>query len=163
MDGRPTLVLNAETSAQLAVLALLGPDEFAAVGDRAEPGTALLSISGLLERPGVYEIPTGTPVGVPLISGGAPANGWVLTRGLTGSWIELELLRRLPFATSALGARRASRGVGSLVVMGGIEAPGTGCVLAETARILSYLADESAGRCARACSACRRSPPTWRH
>src|ERR1700734_2716613 len=42
----PTLLSNASTFAQLAVLALLGPERFAAVGPPDEPGTVLLSVSG---------------------------------------------------------------------------------------------------------------------
>ena len=42
----PTLLSNAATFAQLAVLALLGPERFAAVGTPEEPGTVLLSVGG---------------------------------------------------------------------------------------------------------------------
>src|SRR5213592_686074 len=42
----PTLLSNASTFAQLAVLALLGPERFAAVGTPEEPGTVLLSVGG---------------------------------------------------------------------------------------------------------------------
>src|SRR5882757_7703298 len=42
----PTLLSNAGTFAQLAVLALLGPERFAAVGTPEEPGTVLLSVGG---------------------------------------------------------------------------------------------------------------------
>src|SRR5438876_734570 len=43
----PTLLSNASTFAQLAVLALLGPERFAAVGTPEEPGTVLLSVGGI--------------------------------------------------------------------------------------------------------------------
>src|SRR5208282_289985 len=42
----PTLLSNASAFAQIAVLALLGPERFAAVGVPEEPGTVLLSVSG---------------------------------------------------------------------------------------------------------------------
>src|ERR1700753_1714128 len=47
----PTLLSNAATFAQVAVLALLGPERFAAVGVSDEPGTVLLSVSGSARRP----------------------------------------------------------------------------------------------------------------
>jgi NADH:ubiquinone oxidoreductase subunit F (NADH-binding) len=56
----PTMLSNASTFAQVAVLALLGPDRFAAVGVPDEPGTVLLSVSGSAKRPAVVECPTGT-------------------------------------------------------------------------------------------------------
>src|ERR1700719_684594 len=46
VDNLPTLLSNASTFAQLAVLALLGPERFAAVGTVDEPGTILLSVGG---------------------------------------------------------------------------------------------------------------------
>ena len=48
----PTLLSNASTFAQLAVLALLGPERFAAVGMPEEPGTVLLSVGGSAAQPG---------------------------------------------------------------------------------------------------------------
>src|ERR1700729_2199115 len=41
IGGRPTLLCNAETFAQLAVLAMLGPEGYATTGDPAEPGAVL--------------------------------------------------------------------------------------------------------------------------
>ncbi len=141
VDGAPTMVLNAETSAQLAVLAMLGPAGFATVGDPGEPGTAVLSVSGRVARPGTYEIPTGTAIGIPLLAAGAPGSGWALVGGLAGRWVEVERLGRTAFSGAALQAAGLSRGVGSIVVLG------DGCLLVETAGILGYLARESAGRC----------------
>jgi NADH:ubiquinone oxidoreductase subunit F (NADH-binding) len=43
---RPTLLSNTETFAQLAVLALAGPEGYASTGTPAEPGTVLLSVGG---------------------------------------------------------------------------------------------------------------------
>src|SRR5256714_8497887 len=59
----PTLLSNAGTFAQLAVLALLGPERFAAVGTPEEPGTVLLSVGGSAAHPAVVEVPTGVPLG----------------------------------------------------------------------------------------------------
>lgn len=141
VGGSPTLVANAETMAQLAVLNRIGPAAFAAVGTADEPGTALVSIGGRVTQPGVVEIPTGTLLADPLAGAGAPRHGWALVGGLAGGWIELDALRRLPFSTAALRGARLPRGVGS------ITAIGEGCILTETAGILDYLAAASAGRC----------------
>ena len=62
VDNLPTLLSNASTFAQLAVLALLGPERFAAVGTPEEPGTILLSVGGSAAHPAVVEVPTGLPL-----------------------------------------------------------------------------------------------------
>src|ERR1700678_959737 len=62
VDDLPTLLSNASTFAQLAVLALLGPERFAAVGTPEEPGTILLSVGGSAAHPAVVEVPTGIPL-----------------------------------------------------------------------------------------------------
>src|SRR3974390_824976 len=62
VDDLPTLLSNASTFAQLAVLALLGPERFAAVGALEEPSTGLLSVGGSAAQPAVVEVPTGVPL-----------------------------------------------------------------------------------------------------
>ena len=61
--NRPTLLSNAETFAQLAVLAMVGPEGYASAGTAAEPGTVLLTVGGAVTRPAVVEVPTGLPLG----------------------------------------------------------------------------------------------------
>src|ERR1700759_1237784 len=61
VGGLPPLLSNAETYAQLAGLALLGPERYASVGMPEEPGKVLLSVSGSAARPPVVEGPTGVP------------------------------------------------------------------------------------------------------
>ena len=56
VDGEPVLVQNVETLAHMALIARHGGDWFGQVGTPEDPGTALLTLSGAVERPGVYEI-----------------------------------------------------------------------------------------------------------
>ncbi len=58
--GRPTVVNNVETLCYAAAILEHGGDIVSHSGD--EPGWKLLSISGDCARPGIYEIPLGTPV-----------------------------------------------------------------------------------------------------
>ena len=61
--GLPTLLSNAETYAQLAIAARLGPWEYNAVGMPEEPGTVMLTVGGCAAtgRPW-WRCPTGTPL-----------------------------------------------------------------------------------------------------
>ncbi|HAM36289.1 MAG TPA: NADH-quinone oxidoreductase subunit NuoF [Elusimicrobia bacterium] len=60
--GRPTVVHNVETLSMLPHIALRGGEWFAGLGTAKSGGTALFSVSGHVERPGVYEFPMGTPL-----------------------------------------------------------------------------------------------------
>jgi NADH:ubiquinone oxidoreductase subunit F (NADH-binding)/NADH:ubiquinone oxidoreductase subunit E len=61
---RPTLVSNVETFAWAPAIVLDGGDWFASTGIRGCRGSRLFSVSGDVHRPGVYEVPNGTPLGV---------------------------------------------------------------------------------------------------
>ncbi len=142
VDGRPTLVDNAETLAQLALLARFGPQWFAGVGTPAEPGTCLVTIGGAVPRPGVVEVPNGAPLREVLACAGALPTGWALLGGVSGRWIDLQQFADIPYSTAALAAAGLTRGVGSIVLL-----PNGGCILTETARILAFQAHASARQC----------------
>jgi [NiFe] hydrogenase diaphorase moiety large subunit len=59
---QPTIVNNVETFASAALIALNGGDWFAAIGTRQSSGTKILSVSGDVARPGIYEYPFGVSV-----------------------------------------------------------------------------------------------------
>jgi len=142
VGGLPTLLSNAETFAQLAVLALLGPDAYASVGTRDEPGTVLLTVGGSAVRPAVVEVPTGIPLGVVLdICGARPAEG-VLVGGYHGKWLPRDLAYDVPVSRAGLEAVGGALGAGIVLPLG----EGT-CPVGEVARIARYLAKESSGQC----------------
>ncbi len=60
--GRPTVVNNVETIAAVVPIVLNGGDEYAKVGIGRSTGTKLISASGHINKPGVYEIELGLPV-----------------------------------------------------------------------------------------------------
>src|SRR5205807_7073315 len=60
--GRPTLIQNPETLAQLALVARFGSGWYRELGTVADPGSALVTISGAVAAPGVYELAFGTPM-----------------------------------------------------------------------------------------------------
>jgi NADH:ubiquinone oxidoreductase subunit F (NADH-binding) len=144
VDARPTLVNNVETLAHLALIARYGDRWFRSAGTPAAPGTMLVTISGAVARPGVYEIELGTPLGSVLMCAGGPTERLqaILTGGFFGSWLPVEAAWHLPITQSDVKAAGGALGAGILIAL-----PDTACGLAETARVVRYLADETAGQC----------------
>ncbi len=60
--GCPTVVNNVETIAAVVPIVMMGGDEYAKIGIGRSTGTKLISASGHINKPGVYEIELGLPV-----------------------------------------------------------------------------------------------------
>ncbi len=96
--GRPTVVDNVETFAAAAKIALHGGAWFAAQGTPQSTGTKLLSISGDVARPGIYEYPFGVTVRQILADCGAEDPYAVQISGPSGSTISWkEFDRKIAF------------------------------------------------------------------
>jgi NADH:ubiquinone oxidoreductase subunit F (NADH-binding) len=144
LGGKPTLVQNVETLAHLALIARYGASWFRGVGTAAEPGSMLVTVLGAVNEPGVHEIAIGTPVGEVLsLAGGASAPlDALLLGGYFGSWADADAAAPLPFSAAGLAPLGAGIGAGLIAAL-----PADACGLAEMARVVRYLADESAGQC----------------
>jgi NADH:ubiquinone oxidoreductase subunit F (NADH-binding) len=143
-SGRPTVVSNAETVAQLAVIARIGPVAWNALGAPSSPGPRLVTLVGAVSRPGrVVELTGPGTIGDLLAADGVMAPpAAVLIGGFAGTWILGEEAWQTPFTRGALDCVGASPGCGLIGVL-----PHDACALNETARIVRYLAGESAGQC----------------
>ena len=141
---RPTAVNNVETLAHLAMIARYGHTWFREAGTPAAPGTTLATVSGAIARPGVCEIELGTPIGEVLMQAGGPAERpqAVLVGGYFGTWLPAEVAWPVAMSHPGLRSVGGAMGAGILVVL-----PESSCGLAETARVVRYLADEGAGQC----------------
>ena len=142
--GRPTLVSNVETLALLALIARRGPQWFRAAGTVDAPGTMLLTVGGAVHAPGIVEAGHGTPlVDVLALAGGPSAHlQAVLLGGYHGTWLTTAEAVSAKLSRSDLSPLGASPGAGVMVALG----TGT-CGLVEMSRVMSYLAQESAGQC----------------
>ncbi|MBK9331556.1 MAG: NADH-quinone oxidoreductase subunit NuoF [Ignavibacteria bacterium] len=60
--GNPTTINNIETLANVPEIINKGSEWFSKIGDPKHPGTLLYGVSGHVNKPGVYELPTGTPL-----------------------------------------------------------------------------------------------------
>jgi NADH:ubiquinone oxidoreductase subunit F (NADH-binding) len=137
-DG--VLVANVESVAQLAVLLRLGPRRFAETGTPGEPGTTLLTVGGAVARPGVVEIPLGTPLGIVLAAAQSAEPQAVVVGGYHGSWIAP--LAQIRLSRAGLASAGATLGAGVLLVLDRDT-----CALGELARVTQWLAGESARQC----------------
>ena len=142
VHGRPTVVQNVESLAHVALIARFGAAWFCSRGTAAEPGTALVTISGAVERPGVLEVAHGTALRQVLESAGMRPGGPVLVGGFHGAWLAAPDVDAASFSRASLGTYGASTGAGVLIVL-----PPGASGMVETARIVAYLAGQSARQC----------------
>ena len=144
VGGAPTLVQNVETLAHLALVARYGPEWFRSVGTPDEPGSALVTLSGAVRQPGVYEIPLGRPFAELLKeAGGITVDVQAfLVGGYFGTWISGADAGTARLSNADLAPLGAALGARAIVAL-----PAETCGVAETARVAAYLAAESAGQC----------------
>ncbi len=143
-NGRPTVVSNAETAAQVAIILRLGAQRWRAAGTASSPGPQLFTLTRKLgTQHTVVELLGQATIGAILESEGvdAPPQA-VLMGGYAGTWIPGDAAWHTPMEPSSLHAFGATRGCGLIGVL-----PHGACGISETARIVAYLAGESAGQC----------------
>jgi NADH:ubiquinone oxidoreductase subunit F (NADH-binding) len=142
LGGRPTVLSNAETYAQTAVLARDGVEAYCSLGTHAEPGTRLLTIDGDGERPTVIEVAHGTRLAPLLAAADADADNGLLLGGYHGTWLPPEAVADLTVSATAMLEAGAAIGAGVMLPLrSGI------CPVRRTAVVVGYLAGESANRC----------------
>lgn len=145
VHGQPTLVNNVETLALAANILRHGADWFHRLG-RTAPGTTLYSLSGDILRPGLHELPMGTPLRelIHEHGGGMLADKpfkAVFTGGPSNTLLTpADLDVALDF--DSLKARGSRLGTGAMIVVG----EGTS-IVRRTAEYVSFFAASSCGQC----------------
>lgn len=143
--GRPTIVNNVETLVAAAWIMANGGTAYAALGDQQEPGTMLVQISGAVAKPGIVEVPTGTPLKtvVETLGGGAPKGVTlkaVMVGGPSGGFLPPDALDT-PLRHDALADAGALIGSGTVVVVGADS-----CIVDLAALMTRYLGDQACGK-----------------
>jgi NADH:ubiquinone oxidoreductase subunit F (NADH-binding) len=139
LGGAPTLVQNVETLAHLALIARYGPRWFRALGTAQEPGSMLTTVHAK-DNTQIIEAEIGTPLRS-LLPAGTQAQA-VLIGGYHGAWLPADTIGTLTLDNQALKPHGAALGAGVIAAL-----PADRCGLAEAARVVRYLAAESAGQC----------------
>ena len=144
--GKPTLVNNVETLANVPQIVSEGASAYLSLGTASSPGTKIFCLSGDVNTPGYVEVEMGISLrslikdfagGVK--GGGAPAA--VLLGGAAGTFVSASMLD-LSMDYDALKKAGATLGSGAVVVMGKDRS-----IPAMLCAILDFFRHESCGKC----------------
>ena len=144
--GKPTLLNNVETYANIAQIVLNGADKYAAIGTEKSKGTKVFALGGKINNTGLVEIPMGTPLREIIydIGGGIP-NGKQFkaaqTGGPSGGCIPASLADT-PIDYESLTAIGSMMGSGGLIVL-----DEDNCMVDIAKFYLQFTVDESCGKC----------------
>jgi NADH-quinone oxidoreductase subunit F len=143
--GKPTLINNVETLANLPLVMLEGGASFAKIGTPDSTGTRLFCLSGAIEQPGLYEVAHGTTLGALIELAGGVRGGRslqaILLGGAAGTFVAPHALS-MPLTFE--DARSAGATLGSGVVMLFDESVAMMTILRRIAR---FFREESCGQC----------------
>ena len=144
--GKPTLINNVETLANLPEIINRGADWFAAIGTEKSKGTKVFSLVGAVNHTGLVEVPMGTTLRQIVFDlGGGIRDGGefkaVQTGGPSGGCIPKEYLD-LPVDYDSLQSVGSIMGSGLMIVM-----DQNSCMVDVARYFMSFLHDESCGKC----------------
>ena len=144
--GRPTLINNVETFANIAPIINQGSKWFASIGTAASKGTKVFALAGKIVNTGLIEVPMGTPLRTILfdIGGGVPGGRSfkaAQTGGPSGGCIPVEHLDT-PVDYESLAKIGSIMGSGGLIVM-----DDTSCMVDVARFFMEFCMDESCGKC----------------
>ena len=144
--GRPTVLNNVESLANLPVIVKNGGAWYAKIGAPKNSGTKAFSLVGKVKNVGLVEVPMGVPLSriVEDIGGGVPGKSQfkaVQTGGPSGGCIPYEL-KGTPVDYDSLSKAGSMMGSGGMIVM-----DDTDCVVDISRYFLRFLEDESCGKC----------------
>src|SRR3972149_4229069 len=153
--GKPTLVNNVETLANVAPILLRGPDGYRKFGTPDSPGAMIFSLSNDVSCPGVYELPFGTPLRYLIENcGGGMKEGKkikaIIPAAPSSAYLSPDKLDQ-PLEPNAMRAAGSALGCGVVRLVG----EGT-CIVEEVLRIADFFTAESCGQC----PACRMETNT---
>ena len=144
--GKPTILNNVETYANITQIILNGPQWFASMGTEKSKGTKVFALGGKIKHTGLVEVPMGTTLRevVEEIGGGIP-NGKKFkaaqTGGPSGGCIPASLIDT-PIDYDNLVAIGSMMGSGGLIVMDEDT-----CMVDIARFFLDFTVDESCGKC----------------
>lgn len=145
--GCPTTINNIETLANVPIIVRKGWEAYGRIGAPKHPGPLLFGISGHVNKPGVYELPTGALLSdlIHTCAGGIPGDKKikaVIPGGSSTMWLKGEEIENVRMDAESLKAVGTSIGTGGIIVMD----EDTDVVKVLT-RIAHFYHHESCGQC----------------
>ena len=144
--GMPTTVNNVETFSHVPHIIAKGANWFRGFGTEKSPGTTIFGVSGHVVRPGLYELPLGTPLSEIVFehAGGVPGGRKV--KGVIPGGMSMPILPAgqldIPMANEFLREQKTMLGTGGVMVM-----DETTCMVRAASVISYFFRDESCGQC----------------
>jgi NADH-quinone oxidoreductase subunit F/NAD(P)H dehydrogenase (quinone)/NADP-reducing hydrogenase subunit HndC len=144
--GKPTILNNVETFANVGRIIRLGGAHYAGVGTEGSKGTKVFALSGDVNNIGLVEVDMGTPLSVLVndIGGGVPGKRTckaVQLGGPSGGSIPAHLLDT-PVDYEAISQAGAIMGSGGVIVMNDRT-----CMVDMARFFMDFIQDESCGKC----------------
>jgi NADH-quinone oxidoreductase subunit F/NAD(P)H dehydrogenase (quinone)/NADP-reducing hydrogenase subunit HndC len=144
--GKPTVLNNVETFANVSPIILKGGDWYASIGTETSKGTKVFALTGAVHNIGLVEVPMGTPIRdiIYTIGGGIPNKKKfkaVQLGGPSGGCIPEEYLDT-PCDYEAIIKAGAIMGSGGMIVM-----DETTCMVDMARFFMDFVQDESCGKC----------------
>jgi len=144
--GRPTLINNVETFANVAPILRNGGDWFASIGTATSRGTKVFALAGRVVNTGIVEVPMGTTLREIVFDiGGGIVDGRafkaVQTGGPAGGCIPAQFLD-MPVDYESLLEIGSFMGSGGMIVM-----DETSCMVDVTRFFMDFMREESCGKC----------------
>jgi NADH-quinone oxidoreductase subunit F len=144
---KPTVVNNVETLATVPWIMVNGPEPYAAIGVKKSPGTRLFGVSGHVERPGIFEKPTGYPLAQLIHEDAGGMLGGRKLKAVIPGGSSSPVLTAVEAETVTLDPESLSK-AGSMVGSGAVIVIAEGTCMVRLLQVLSrFYAHESCGQC----------------
>lgn len=144
--GKPTLVNNVETLCNIPRILYKGAAWFTQVGTEKCPGTMMFSLSGSVNRPGVYEMPMGVTIRelIEKCGGGVAGGRQIKAVFPGGPAFSMVTADQLDLQMDFDSLKKAGTGLGSA---GTIVIDDATCMVAATLKYSNFFKGESCGQC----------------
>ena len=144
--GKPTVINNVETWANIPVILTKGPEWFASIGTETSKGTKVFALTGKVNNSGLVEVPMGTTLREIIFDiGGGIKDGKKFKGAQTGGpsgGILTEKVLDTPIDFESLSKLGSMMGSGGLIVMDEDD-----CVVDVSRFYMEFCVDESCGKC----------------
>ena len=144
--AKPTVINNVETLACVPHIINKGPKWFASIGPEKSPGPKIFGVSGHVKRPGLYELPMGTPLREVIFThAGGIRDGRKFKAAIPGG-VSAPMLTEKDLDTSmdfdSMAAKGTMLGSAGVIVM-----DDTTCIVKVAMRTMGFFRHESCGKC----------------